>query len=554
VRMSARTGGRHSRRARRCRGIVRWLPVLVLVPGSLAYASTGASAAAATVTAAPHWHDCSYAAGFQCASIQVPLDYAKPDGQKIDIAAIRHLAAAPSRPAGSLVVNPGGPGGPGSVVLPLIYNRFPAAVRDQYDIVSFDPRGVGRSDGLRCFASEDAENKTLGRWTDEFPVGSAQVSSFEQTQRGLDARCARQGGAILSHMSSADVARDMDVIRRDLGERRLNYYGISYGTVLGATYANLFRGHTGDMVLDGNVSPLAWADGDPKVPTGLRIGSDVGSARTLSGFLRLCGDATVSDCAFSAGSPAATTAKYATLLRRLRSRPVTVSSQTYTYAGTVSVVDDFLYTTRAEPTIGEMGWQAGARLLESIWKASGRPTWPATSPASASPASPSASSSAAASAADASQPYNGIEQELGVECADSPHSADPAAYGTQAQLATRRSGPFASMWAWRSEACASWPGDGDDRYTGPWNRPTASSILVVGNTSDPATPYTDAVSMSKVLARGRLLTVDQYGHTALLNGNTCAAGYVTRYLLTAALPRAGTACAQQGQPFSDAGD
>lgn len=534
-------------RPRRCRGVLRWVPAVALVPELIAYAPSGAtSVTAAAVTDAPYWHDCSNAPGFQCASIQVPLDYAKPNGQRIDIAAIRHLAVGPGRHTGSLVVNPGGPGGPGTVVLPLIYNLLPAGIRDHYDVVSFDPRGVGRSDGLQCFASEDAENKMLGPWADGFPVGSAQVSSFEQTQLRFDAQCARQGSAIISHMSSADVARDMDVIRRDLGERLLNYYGISYGTVLGATYANLFPGHTGNMVFDGNVSPIAWADGDPEVPTGLRIGSDLGSARTLRGFLELCGGATVSDCAFSAGSPAATAAKYATLLGRLRSRPLTVSSQPYMYASTISVVDDFLYTTRAEPSIGEMGWRTGAQLLESIWNASAGSAISAISPASALPAT----SPAASSPAHASQPYNGIEQELGVECADSPHSADPAVYAAQARLATRRSGAFAPMWVWRSEACASWPGDDRDRYSGPWNRPTASPVLVVGNTSDPATPYADAVGMSKVLAHGRLLTVDQYGHTALLNGNACAAGYVTRYLLTGALPRTGTVCAQAGQPFS----
>jgi pimeloyl-ACP methyl ester carboxylesterase len=422
-------------------------------------------------------------------------------------------------------------------VLPLIYDLLPAAVRDRYDIVSFDPRGVGRSDGLQCFASQSAENKMLGAWADGFPVGSAQIASWDRTYQRFDAQCARRGGPVLSHMSTGDVARDMDVIRRALGERLLNYYGISYGTVLGATYANLFPGYTGDMVLDGNVGPVAWADGDPNVPTELRMGSDSGSATALRGFLQLCGRAGVSDCAFSAGSPAATVSKYATLLRRLQRRPVTVSSQAYTYAGTVVAVDDFLYTTRSEPSIGQMGWRAGAQLLESVWDASGRPA-------------ASATASATLPVAAAAQPYNGNEQELGVECADSPNPVDQAAYAAQARLAARKTGAFGVMWAWRAEPCASWPGDGTDRYTGPWNRRTASPVLVVGNTGDPATPYADAVTTSQVLARGRLLTVDQYGHTVLLNANTCATGYVTRYLLTGTLPRAGTVCGQEGQPFA----
>jgi pimeloyl-ACP methyl ester carboxylesterase len=519
--------------------------VAAFVLWSLAYAPSGASAAT-TVTAATHWHDCSYAPGFQCASVQVPLDYDKPDGKKIDVAAIRHLAAEPTRRTGSLVVNPGGPGGPGTVVLPLMYDLLPAQVRDQYDIVSFDPRGVGRSDGLQCFASADAENKLLGPWAAGFPVGGAQITSFDQAYQRLDAHCASEGGAILSHMSTGDVARDMDVIRRALGERLLNYYGISYGTVLGATYANLFPSHTGNMVLDGNVSPAAWADGDANVPTELRMGSDAASAQTMRSFLQMCGSAAVGGCAFFAGSPAATTAKYATLLRRLMSRPVTVGSQSYTYTSTVEVVGDFLYTTSAEPSIGQPGWQAGAQLLESIWDATGRTAGTA--------APSSASASASSPAADASQPYNGIEQELGVECTDSPDPADPAAYATQALLAEQKSGAFGPMWAWRTEACSSWPGDGKDRYTGPWNRLTASPVLVVGNTGDPATPYPNSVTMAKVLARGRLLTVDQYGHTALLNSDPCATSYITRYLLTGVLPRTGTVCAQQAQPFGATGE
>jgi hypothetical protein len=293
------------------------------------------------------------------------------------------------------------------------------------------------------------------------------------------------------------------------------------------------------MVIDGNVSPLAGVDGDADVPTELRMGSDSASAATLRGFLQLCGRAAARDCAFSAGSPAATTARYAALLGRLRSHPVTVSSQANTYASTVSAVDDFLYTTSARPSLGQLGWKAGAQLLESIWDASASPG--ATAAALAGPVP---------GAAGASQPYSGSEQVLGVECADSPNPSDPAAYAAQAGLAARASGAFGPLWAWRTEPCASWPGDGDDRYAGPWNRPTATPVLVLGNTGDPATPYAGAVTMAKVLARGRLLTVDQFGHTALLNGDACAVGYVTRYLLTGMLPRAGTVCPRQDQPFA----
>jgi pimeloyl-ACP methyl ester carboxylesterase len=511
------------------------------LPGGIPPAA--ASAASAVPGESAHWRACGYAAGFQCAYVQVPLDYAQPEGQKIQIAVIRHLATDPARRVGSLVVNPGGPGGPGTVVLPLIYNRFPAAVRERFDIVSFDPRGIGRSDGLQCFATQSAENQLLGQWSGGFPVGSAQILAWDRTYLRFDRQCARDGGPVLQHMSTADVARDMDVIRRALGERLLSYYGISYGTILGATYANLFPAHAGAMVLDGNIDPAAWTTADGSLPTALRMGSDLGSAATLGNFLELCGRAIVSDCAFSAGSPAATRGRYATLLRRLQRHPVTVGSppQTYTYASTVSTVDDFLYTTSSEPAIGQPGWQTGAALLQRLWEASGH--------GGGAPAPVSTASPATATAASA-QPYNGAEQELGVECADSPNPADPGDYAVQGRLAARRAGAFGPMWAWQTEPCSSWPATGQDRYTGPWSRRTASPILVVGNISDPATPYQDAVAMSRELARGRLLTVAEYGHTLLLNGNSCATGYVTRYLLTGALPRAGTVCGQEGQPFS----
>lgn len=535
-RPAARTRPRPSAGLRRLAAAVGIGMLAALLPTAVASASAGPSAPA------PRWQACGYAAGYQCASVPVPLDYDHPGGPTIRIAVIRHLATDPARRADSLFFNPGGPGGPGTIVLPLMYDHFPAQIRERFDIVSFDPRGVGRSDGLKCFPTQNAEDQLLGQAASGFPVGASQVAAWNRTYRAFDAQCAQHGGAVLGHMSTGNAARDMDVLRRALGQRLLNYWGVSYGSILGSTYANLFPRRVGAMVLDGNIDPVAWTQ-DSGLSTALRMGSDQGSAATLKYFLQLCGRVPASSCAFSAGTPAATSAKYGTLLRRLLRHPVTAGSpaQTYTYASTVSLVDDFLNTVVAEPAIFQLGWKPGAQLLQDLWQASGDgDRFAGQIPGIAPPAG-----GAAASA----EPYNGAEQELAVWCQDSPNPRNPLVYDTQGQAAARRTGGFGPMYSYRSEPCSAWPAGGQGKYAGPWNRPTASPILVIGNTSDPATPYSDSVALSRDLARGRLLTVRGYGHTELLNTSSCATRYTTRYLLTGALPPAGTVCKQDGQPF-----
>ena len=145
--------------------------------------------------------------------------------------------------------------------------------------------------------------------------------------------------------------------------------------------------------------------------------------------------------------------------------------------------------------------------------------------------------------------YNGPEQDFGVLCPESPNPRDPGTYVRLAALAYARSGDVGPYWSWKDEACSGWPVTASDDYAGPWNRPTAGPVLVIGNTGDPATPYQDSVAMSQELARGRLLTVDGYGHTELLNKSACAETYETGYLLQGTLPAAGTICQQDGTPF-----
>jgi pimeloyl-ACP methyl ester carboxylesterase len=508
--------------------------VLAVTPAAASTAGTVAGTVRPAVGGPPvpvlRWRACT-PAGYQCATARVPLDYRDPRGATIGIAMIRHLAAGPGRPLGSLFFNPGGPGGPGTIALPLVYQALPAAARERFNVISFDPRGVGRSTAVRCFATPGAENRFLDRLPAGFPVGARQDAAWERGYARFDATCATHGDRpLMAHDTTADVARDMDLMRRAVGDPVLNYLGVSYGTVLGATYANLFPARTGMMILDGNVDPVAWTRGGP-LPTALRMGTDESAAATLRSFLDLCGQAAAARCAFSAGSPAATRAKFAALLRRLGRHPVRVGSALYTYALTAAQVADFLPSVRARPALGYPGWPGGAGLLQQLWTASG-----------------SGHRVRLAVAAPPAAVYNGLEQQAAVLCSDSPNPP-AAAYPALARYAVARSGAVGLPWTWLTELCAGWPGSSQDRYSGPWDARTAHPVLVIGNTSDPTTPYQDSVAMSRLLGRARLLTVDGFGHTEMLNPSTCAGNYQNRYLLTGALPPAGTVCPQDGQPF-----
>jgi pimeloyl-ACP methyl ester carboxylesterase len=521
----------------------------LLGPGlPAAAASAGSGTPGGPAVPVLRWHPCSGVPGFQCATAQVPLDYRHPHGPMIQLAVIRHQATDPARRIGSLFFNPGGPGDPGTSYLPFEYPYFPAQVRQRFDIVSWDPRGVGQSTAVQCFPSPAAEAKFFAGLPAGFPVGRAQQDTWIRRYGQFGKICERRQPALLSHVSTAESARDLDLLRRAVGDPKLNYLGVSYGTYLGATYANLFPGKVGAMVLDGNVNPIAWttpqrAHGIP-LSVSLRIQSDLGVAVTLRQFLRLCGQAPVSGCAFSAGTPTATSAKYARLLRDLRARPVTISIPafgnipktpvgTFTYAYVVSVVSQVLFTVGEVPGLAP-GWAYGAFVLQTLWTA-GRSAGsareaPAPAPAQADPPPP--------------------EQGYAIICADSPNPKNPAVYQAEAAFAQARSGPGGAYITWGDEPCAGWRAADADGYFGPWNRPAAHSILLVGNLFDPATPYQDSLAMARELARARLLTVDGYGHTALDNPSGCVQQYESSYFISGKLPPAGTVCQQNQRPFS----
>jgi pimeloyl-ACP methyl ester carboxylesterase len=449
----------------------------------------------------------------------VPLDYRHPGGTKISIAVVRHVATDPAKRIGSLFVNGGGPDQQIQGFL-TAYPGLPAIVRERFDIITFDPRGFGHSTAVHCFPSTAAERQFLSGLP-PFPVGARQESAWERRWAAFDTRCARHNASLLDHDTTADVARDMNLLREAIGARLLNFVGLSYASGLGAVYANLFPATVGRMVLDANLDPVAWTGPDGRLTTFLRQHSDQATGADMRAFLRLCGQRSTAACAFSAGTPSATRAKWTTLSRRLRRHSVTAGhpARAYTYADVAASVP--LGTVSA--------WPRGARLLQRLWVAS----------ASRSTAPPARITD-----------YAGEEQKLAVLCSDSPNPRSLGAYAADARLSDARSGGVGLGWVWATEACARWPGHGaEDRYTGPWNRRTAHPLLLLGNTRDTNLPYRDTQAMEHDLARARLLTVAGYGHTEQGNPSTCAIGYELRYLQTGSLPPAGTVCRQDAAPF-----
>jgi pimeloyl-ACP methyl ester carboxylesterase len=447
---------------------------------------------------------------------------------------IRHLATDPRKRVGTLFVNGGGPAEQIQGFL-AEFPDIPAVLTERFDIITFDPRGFGFSTPIRCFRSIAAEDKLLAPVLPypDFPVGAQQTRVFEQTYSRFDARCVRRTGSLLDHDFTADEARDMNLIRKAVGAKRLNYIGLSYGTGLGAIYANLFPATVGHMALDGNLNPVAWTRGG-SVPSFVRMGNAQNEAAQTKEFLALCGKQPSSECAFSAGSPAATVAKFNTLVKRLMAHPVDVAGQVVGYADVFQIV----------PPGDIADWQPAAVQLQQLWTTS------TTSQHGSAISSQGAVESPRGSAATASgSPYLGLEQSIGVLCADTGDPRNAHDYLTAARREARFGG-FGKFVAWEEEPCADWPrAAGQDRYSGPWDRRTAGTILVIGNTGDPTTPYKSSVAMARDLGRAELLTVDGFGHTEFFNPSICASSYEFRYLITGKLPPAGTVCPQTVKPF-----
>jgi pimeloyl-ACP methyl ester carboxylesterase len=455
------------------------------------------------------WKGCG--GDFQCSRLTVPVDYGDPDGETLQLAVIRMRATDQSDRIGSLVINPGGPGGSGITYARAARAVISERVREHYDVVGFDPRGVGESDPVQCLT--DRETDTLVA-ADPTPDDGAEVARTVELMKGLAAGCDKRTGALLAHVGTKDAARDIDVLRGALGDRRLYYLGKSYGTFLGATYAEEFPENVGRMVLDGAIDPAL---------SGEEV--DLGQAKGFEQATR----AFVADCVRGRSCPLGSDldrgmARLRDLLHELDAAPLPTNDPSRPLTeglgslGIAVAMYDEGYWPTLRAALSQAFGGDGSALLQLADVYTDR---------------------------DSKGHYTSNQNTViyAVNCLDRPyHGDDPVAEAKHDVTTFSKQAPtWGAFLAWSELPCAYWPVK-PDTSPAPIVAAGSGPIVVVGTTRDPATPYAWAQGLADELENGHLLTYDGDGHTAYRRGSRCIDKAVDAYLLRGDVPKDGLRC------------
>ena len=453
------------------------------------------------------WAGCG--GDFQCAQLEVPVDYAKPAGDSIELALIKLPASKPKQRIGSLVINPGGPGASGVEYAKAAESVISDASRRSYDVVGFDPRGVGKSAPLKCLTAQQTD-QLLG--ADPTPDTPSEVDDTVALFRQLGARCKAGGGELLAHVDTVEAARDMDVLRAALGDKRLFYLGKSYGTFLGATYAGLFPKNVGRMVLDGAIDPSLSQDD-------VNVGQAKGFEQATRAF--------VADCVKQRSCPVGSDTDRG--MQRLR---------------------DLLASLDAKP----LPTNDSSRPLTEGWGSLGIAVamydpgyWPLLRQALDQAFGGNGSDLLRLADAYADRSANGTYANnqntviYAVNCLDRPDVGGLKGVEESLPRYEKAAPTWGAFLDWSELPCAYWP----VKATGAPATITAAGsppIVVVGTTRDPATPYAWAQGLAKQLADGHLVTYQGDGHTAYMRGSRCVDKAVDGYLLRGEVPAKGLTC------------
>ena len=496
--------------------------------------AVGPAAAASSKAAVPRglesfysqeveWYDCvatggmeksAEKTGFQCAKVTVPLDYSQPDGQTIEIAMKKHLATGSVR-QGTLFMNPGGPGGSGVDDVGAMVDSTFAGVQSAYDIIGFDPRGIGSSTAITC--STDAEAKAMEGVS---PVdGAGAPVAFEKRAaviserfKQLEADCASRTKPteLLDHVDTVSVARDLDILRALSGDQKLNYTGFSYGTYLGATYAELFPANTGRLVLDGALDPsLSYSE--------RRQGQARGFERALRNYVSWCQSG--QSCPLT-GDTDAGLQQIGDVFTSANQSPVPSSDPNRPVTGEEMkrIVGFILY-------FPESSWSAVSEALGQVINEH------------------DASAFRAMADQIAAQPQVNAGANIGINCLDYRVEGNMATWTAQSKELERIAPRFATVTEAGDLGCQAW-GHTGTQPSKALHAKGAAPILVIGTTGDPATPYEWAEALADQLDSGQLLTWEGNGHAAYTNSGhgPCVTQAVDTYLLSGTMPKKGLTC------------
>ncbi|RII16139.1 Carboxylesterase A precursor [Streptomyces sp. YIM 130001] len=440
---------------------------------------------------------------WQCATMKAPLDYDKPSGETLGIALVRKKSTGDSGDrVGSLLFNFGGPGGSGVSALPPSAAAF-ATLGEAYDLVSFDPRGVAASKGVRC--RDDAELEKANSTVDLTPDDAAEEKAYFADAAGFGKGCEQRSGKVLPHISTSAAARDMDLMRHVLGDDKLHYLGFSYGTELGGTYAHLFPKHVGRMVLDAVVDPTGDAIGHSKNQTR-------GFQRALENFLKAGGQ-----------KPDEGSADIAALLKRIDRKPLPAT-------GDRELNESLAETGIVQALYSKQSWPALRAALKSADEGDGGELLALADQYND---------------RDAAGRYGTqSHSQRAISCADAEQRPTPAQARKLLPEFEKISPVFGTFLGWDTAGwCHQWPVDGE-RRTPAVQADGADPILVVGTTGDPATPFEGSERMAEKLGKdvGVHLTYKGEGHGAYASGSTCVDSAVNGYLLAGEVPDSGKVC------------
>lgn len=454
------------------------------------------------------WSECGE---LECATIQVPLDWSEPDGDTIEVALNRHPARSADARLGSLLINPGGPGGSGLDLTEYFATTAGDDLLDAYDVVGFDPRGVGASTPVQCGTDEEIDAfylpDTLIETQDDLDAANARAADFA-------ANCRVESGAVIENVDTVSAARDMDVIRAAVGDDQLNFLGFSYGTQLGATYAELYPENVGRLVLDGAVDFLL-----PSIDQAR--GQAEGFENALTNFLRWCGERDT--CPLDGGLDAQKS-QLSAMMERALDEPYDsgtewgVNGNLFVYGVVVTLYDEASWPF-LEIALEEVAGTGEAAVMYEL-----------------------ANFYLDRDTATGEYQTNSTWAFTAIGCLDEvpgdPWTIDDVDEFRDAMV---KASPTFGWWFASGAGCDEWPWTANEHVTSLEAAATAEQMLVIGTTNDPATPYWWSESLAERLDAS-LLTYDGEGHTAYGRSNQCIIDAVDGFLVDGRMPDSGTQC------------